>query len=66
MKGGAKLYQEAGVMALIVNFVIVVVMLVIYKTKIYKTRRKMASLLVVCLFFIATVVYVVPKILAWV
>ncbi|KGL41908.1 hypothetical protein BMT55_04190 [Listeria newyorkensis] len=60
------MYQEAGVMALIVNFVIVVVMLVIYKTKIYKTRRKMASLLVVCLFFIATVVYVVPKILAWV
>ncbi|RQW67458.1 hypothetical protein DUK53_06820 [Listeria sp. SHR_NRA_18] len=66
MKGVAKLYQEASLMALIVNFVIVVVMLVIYKTKIYKTRRKMASLLVVCLFFIATVVYVVPKILTWV
>lgn len=39
--------------------------LIIYKTKIYKTKEKLVSLVTVSLFIVATIAYVATKILFW-
>lgn len=59
------MYTEVNIISLLINAIVIITMLIIYKTKIYKTKEKLVSLVTVFLFIVATIAYAATKILFW-
>ncbi|MBC1779281.1 hypothetical protein [Listeria booriae] len=59
------MYTEVNIISLLINAIVIITMFIIYKTKMYKTKEKQASLITVSLFIVATIAYVATKILFW-